>query len=42
MLNIGDLVNQRKLESALIEYKMDWNPQKVLQSVSSFANDIDN
>ena len=31
-----------KVESARIEYKKDWNPEKVLHSVCAFANDIDN
>jgi len=41
-LNIDDLIHQRKVESARIEYKKDWNPEKVLHSVCAFANDIDN
>ena len=36
------MVHQRKVESARIEYKKDWNPEKVLHSVCAFANDIDN
>ena len=32
-LNIDDLIHQRKVESARIEYKKDWNPEKVLHSV---------
>ena len=28
-LNIDDLIHQRKVESARIEYKKDWNPEKV-------------
>ena len=32
-LNIDDLVHQRKVESARIKYKKDWNPEKVLHSV---------
>ena len=39
-LNIDDLIHQRKVESARIEYKKDWNPEKVLYSVCAFANDI--
>ena len=38
-LNIDDLIHQRKVESARIEYKKDWNPEKVLHSVCAFAND---
>ena len=41
-LNIDDLIHQRKVESARIEYKKDWNPEKVLHFVCAFANDIDN
>jgi len=41
-LNIDYLIHQRKVESARIEYKKDWNPEKVLHSVCAFANDIDN
>ncbi|MBR4654307.1 MAG: hypothetical protein IKO72_13185 [Kiritimatiellae bacterium] len=41
-LNIDDLIHQRKVESAQIEYKKDWNPEKVLHSVCAFANDIGN
>ena len=41
-LNIDDLIHQRKVESARIEYKKGWNPEKVLHSVCAFANDIDN
>ena len=41
-LNIDDLIHQRKVESARIEYKKDWNPEKVLHFVCAFANDINN
>ena len=41
-LNIDDLIHQCKVESARIEYKKDWTPEKVLHSVCAFANDIDN
>ena len=41
-LNIDDLIHQRKVEGVRIEYKKDWNPEKVLYSVCAFANDIDN
>ena len=39
-LNIDDMIHQRKVESARIEYKKDWNPEKVLHSVCAFANDM--
>ena len=33
---------QRVVEDARIEYKKGWNPEKVIQSICAFANDIDN
>ena len=30
-LNIDDLIRQHKVEGARIEYKRDWNPEKVLE-----------
>ena len=41
-INIDDLIRHRRVESARIEYKKDWNPERVLHSVCAFANDIDN
>ena len=41
-VNIDDLVNHRKVESARIEYKAGWNPEKILHTLCAFANDIDN
>ena len=41
-VNIDDLIRHRRVESARIEYKKDWNPERVVHSVCAFANDIDN
>ena len=41
-VNIDDLINHRKVESARIEYKAGWNPEKVLHTLCAFANDLDN
>ena len=41
-IHIDDLIRHRRVESARIEYKKDWNPERVLHSVCAFANDIDN
>ena len=41
-VNISDLLCQRNVESARIEYKADWNPEPVLHSVCTFVSDIDN
>ena len=39
-LDIDDLIRQRKVEGARIEYKRGWNPEKVPHSVCAFANNI--
>ena len=41
-INVSDLIQQRVIESARIEYKGDWNPDPILHSICAFANDIDN
>lgn len=41
-ISIPDLINQRVVESARIEYKGNWNPAPILHSICAFANDIDN
>lgn len=41
-INVSDLIKQRVIESARIEYKGDWNPEPILHSICAFANDIDN
>lgn len=41
-INITELINQRVVENARIEYKADWNPEPILHSICAFANDIDN
>jgi ATP-dependent DNA helicase RecG len=41
-ININDLLNQRVIESARIEFKANWNPQSSLHTVCAFANDMDN
>ncbi len=41
-INIEDLINQKVVESARIEYKADWNPEPIIHSICAFANDIDN
>lgn len=39
---VKDLLLARRVESTRIEYKANWNPEKVLHSICAFANDIDN
>jgi ATP-dependent DNA helicase RecG len=41
-VNINDLLNQRIVESARIEYKSNWNPESCLHTICAFANDVDN
>lgn len=41
-ININQLINQRVVESARIEYKGNWNPEPIIHSICAFANDIDN
>jgi ATP-dependent DNA helicase RecG len=41
-ININDLISQRVVESARIEYKANWNPVPCLHTICAFANDIDN
>ena len=36
------LLDENVIESSRIEYKRDWNPEKILHTVCAFANDIDN
>lgn len=41
-INMEELLHQRVIESARIEYKTDWNPAPILHSITAFANDFDN
>ena len=41
-ISIPDLISQRIVENARIEYKSDWNPERILHTICAFANDIDN
>jgi ATP-dependent DNA helicase RecG len=41
-LNIPDLLRQRTVEGARMEYKAGWNPDTVLRTLCAFANDFEN
>jgi len=41
-VNIQELIERRVVEDARVEYKKGWNPEKIIQSICAFANDIDN
>lgn len=37
-----DIIYARNVESSHIEYKKDWNPEKIARTICAFANDIEN
>lgn len=41
-ITIERLLNENVVEWARIEFKEGWNPDKILKTISAFANDIDN
>ena len=41
-INISDLINGRSVEWDRIEFKRGFNPESILHSICSFANDINN
>ena len=41
-INIEDLLNKRKVESNRIEFKAEWNPDKIYHTVCAFATDLEN
>ena len=41
-ININDLINNRVVENARIEFKANWNPEPILHTICAFANDVDN
>ncbi len=41
-INISDLIDGSIIESNRIEFKSDWNPEKILHTMCAFANDLDN
>ena len=41
-INVGELIENRVVESTRIEYKSDWDPEPIVHSITAFANDIDN
>ena len=41
-INIEDLLNKRKIESNRIEFKADWNPDKIYHTICAFATDLEN
>lgn len=41
-INIEDLLNKRRVESNRIEFKAEWNPDKIYHTVCAFATDLEN
>lgn len=41
-VNIEDLLHKHKIESTRIEFKTDWNPDKIYRTICAFANDFNN
>jgi len=41
-INLGDLLHQRTVEGARIEYKAGWNPDPTIRTLCAFANDFEN
>lgn len=41
-VNVDDLLHQRQVEGARIEYKAGWNPDPILRTLCAFANDFEN
>ena len=42
LINVEELLRQRKAESNRIELKQGWIPDMVYRSICAFANDFDN
>lgn len=41
-ININELLNGRTVEWDRIEFRQGWNPDKILRTISAFANDFNN
>lgn len=40
-VNIPDIIEGRVIENERLEYKENWNPEKVLHTICAFANDYE-
>ena len=40
--NANEILDASTIESSRIEYKADWNPEKIMHTICAFANDIEN
>ena len=41
-ININQLLDGNTIEWERMEFKKGWNPQKIMESITAFANDINN
>lgn len=41
-VNVADIIEGSIIESNRIEFKRDWNPERILHTICAFANNIDN
>ncbi|MBC8386031.1 MAG: putative DNA binding domain-containing protein [Candidatus Cloacimonetes bacterium] len=41
-ININELINGKVVEWERIEFKENWNPEKIIHTICAFANDINN
>lgn len=41
-INVKSLIDDALIENNRIEFKKDWNPEKILHTICAFANDMDN
>lgn len=41
-INLTNLFNQRTIESERVDYKAVWNSERIVHTLSAFANDFHN
>lgn len=40
-INIKTIIDGQTIESDRLEYKCGWNPEKIIHTITAFANDYD-
>ena len=40
--NAKEILDASTIENSRIEYKADWNPEKIMHTICAFANDMEN
>ena len=41
-VNLSDLINGNTIEWERLEFKKGWNPNSIVHTITTFANDINN